>query len=324
MKSHSIFLKSVLFFLILFASSHGQESNTIDITIERDGILLQGKIYVSKLEGKFPTVILLHGFPGGEGDVLGIGKKLSEVDINVLSFNYSGTHKSEGEFNFDNSQRDIRAAFDFIRQSANITKFKIDTTRILLGGYNYGGGMAFTYAANHPEVEEVFSIAGNNHGAFFREYNRDPAMRKEFDQMFDKLKARTEVVRFGPGGTAKEIAEMMGCKVLIVHDVGVAGIHRLFEPLNHLLSNSVDVIIVAAGMEGALPTVVAGLVDVPIIGLPISSGYGYGGKGKAALMSMLQSCSLGVAVVNIDGGVSAGAIAAKIARKINNNKKEAD
>ncbi len=116
---------------------------------------------------------------------------------------------------------------------------------------------------------------------------------------------------------AKAIAEMMGCEVFMIHDVGVAGIHRLFEPLNNLLKKDVDVLIVAAGMEGALPTVVAGLVDIPVIGLPISTGYGFGGKGETALMSMLQSCALGIAVVNIDGGISAGAMAAKIAQQVN-------
>ena len=165
MKSHSIFLKSVLFFLIIFTFSNAQESTPLDITIDRDGILLQGKFYISEGTGKFHTVILLHGFPGGEGDVFGIGQKLTEIGINTLTFNYSGTHKSEGEINFDNSQKDIGAAYDFIHRSENITQFKIDTTRIILGGYSYGGGMAFTYAANHPEIKEVFSIVGNDHGA---------------------------------------------------------------------------------------------------------------------------------------------------------------
>ena len=119
---------------------------------------------------------------------------------------------------------------------------------------------------------------------------------------------------------AKAIAEMMGCEVYIINDVGVAGIHRLFEPLKQLLEKDVDVLIVAAGMEGALPTVVAGLVDIPVIGLPISTGYGLGGKGQTALMSMLQTCSLGLAVVNIDAGISAGSMAAKIAIRKNKHK----
>jgi NCAIR mutase (PurE)-related protein len=109
----------------------------------------------------------------------------------------------------------------------------------------------------------------------------------------------------------------MGCQVHTVYDVGVAGIHRLWEPLRLLLDDmQVDVIIVAAGMDGALPSVVSGLVDVPVIGLPTSVGYGMGGSGEAALLSMLQTCSPGMAVVNIDNGIGAGAIAGMIANRM--------
>jgi len=98
--------------------------------------------------------------------------------------------------------------------------------------------------------------------------------------------------------------------------VGVAGLHRLFEPLEHLLNQAqVDVIIVAAGMDGALPSVVSGLVDVPVIGLPTSVGYGLGGQGVAALLTMLQTCSPGMAVVNIDNGIGAAAMAGLIANR---------
>ncbi len=109
----------------------------------------------------------------------------------------------------------------------------------------------------------------------------------------------------------------MGCQVHTVYDVGVAGIHRLWEPLHHLLEEArVDVIIVAAGMDGALPSVVSGLVDVPVIGLPTSVGYGMGGHGEAALLSMLQTCAPGMAVVNIDNGIGAGAMAGLIANRV--------
>lgn len=112
------------------------------------------------------------------------------------------------------------------------------------------------------------------------------------------------------------IAEEMGCEVTCIYDVGVAGLHRLFEPLRDLLSKEVDAIIVAAGMDGALPSVVAGLVPVPVIGLPTSIGYGMGGKGIAALLSMLQTCAPGLSVVNIDNGVGAGITAAMIANGV--------
>lgn len=114
---------------------------------------------------------------------------------------------------------------------------------------------------------------------------------------------------------ARVVAEEMGCAVKAFYDVGAAGLHRLFEPLRALLEWDADVLVVVAGREGALPTVVGSLVDLPIVAVPTSSGYGYGGKGKTALMAMLQSCSLGIGVVNIDGGVPAGVLSAMIANR---------
>ncbi len=115
-------------------------------------------------------------------------------------------------------------------------------------------------------------------------------------------------------GEAVAMIRAMGVDALTAFDVGVAGLHRLSGPLEEMRAAAVGAMVVAAGMEGALPSVVAGLVAVPVIGLPTSSGYGFGGRGEAALMGMLQSCSPGLAVVNIDNGVGAGATAALIAR----------
>ncbi len=114
---------------------------------------------------------------------------------------------------------------------------------------------------------------------------------------------------------AVAVAREMGADVRSFHDVGVAGIHRLAAPLEELRRFDPDCLIVAAGMEGALPSVVAGLVSVPVIGLPTSTGYGLGGDGTAAILGMLQSCSPGLSVVNVDNGVGAGATAALIANR---------
>ncbi len=105
---------------------------------------------------------------------------------------------------------------------------------------------------------------------------------------------------------------MMGVSVKQVHDVGVAGIHRLFSQ-REVLENA-NVIICCAGMEGALPSVVAGLVDCPVIAVPTSVGYGASFGGIAALLAMLNSCATGVTVVNIDNGFGAGALAALMLR----------
>lgn len=115
---------------------------------------------------------------------------------------------------------------------------------------------------------------------------------------------------------ARVIAEEMGCEIIASYDIGVAGIHRLVDSLRKIIDEKVDVLIIIAGREGALPTVVAGLVDIPIIGIPTSTSYGFGKDGVSALAAMLQTCSLGLAVVNIDGGIPAGTFAALIANKI--------
>ncbi len=110
------------------------------------------------------------------------------------------------------------------------------------------------------------------------------------------------------------ISKVMGVETVRFFDVGVAGIHRLIDPLRTIAESNVAAVVVFAGMEGALPTIVASLVDVPVIGVPVPTGYGLGGDGVAALMAMLQSCAPGLSVVNIGNGVGAGAVACLIAR----------
>jgi len=105
-------------------------------------------------------------------------------------------------------------------------------------------------------------------------------------------------------------AQFLGNEVVKLYDVGVAGIHRLFSHIDEILS--ARVIIVVAGMEGALPSVVGGLADAPLIAVPTSVGYGTSFGGMTALMAMLNSCASGISVVNIDNGFGAGFLASMI------------
>ncbi|OHB97894.1 MAG: 1-(5-phosphoribosyl)-5-amino-4-imidazole-carboxylate carboxylase [Planctomycetes bacterium RIFCSPLOWO2_12_38_17] len=111
---------------------------------------------------------------------------------------------------------------------------------------------------------------------------------------------------------ARVTAEIMDNNVKVLYDVGVAGIHRLMK--NHVELMKANVIIVVAGMEGALASVVGGLVDCPVIGVPTSIGYGASFYGVAPLLSMLNSCASSVSVVNIDNGFGAGYVASLINR----------
>jgi NCAIR mutase (PurE)-related protein len=109
---------------------------------------------------------------------------------------------------------------------------------------------------------------------------------------------------------ARAVLEELGVEVVTAYDVGVAGLHRLLAALRRLERREPEIYLVVAGREGALPTVVAGLVHAPVVGLPASVGYGRGGRGEAALNAMLQSCAP-VAVVNIDAAVPAALFAAQ-------------
>ncbi len=120
------------------------------------------------------------------------------------------------------------------------------------------------------------------------------------------------------------VAREMGVAVKSFHDVGVAGIHRLAKPLKELRAFDPDCVVVAAGMEGALPSVVASLVAVPVVGLPTSTGYGLGGDGTAAILGMLQSCSPGLSVVNVDNGIGAGVAAALVANRAASHRETPD
>jgi pyridinium-3,5-biscarboxylic acid mononucleotide synthase len=113
---------------------------------------------------------------------------------------------------------------------------------------------------------------------------------------------------------ARVTAEAWNCDVALVADVGVAGLHRLLHQLPQF--KTADALVVVAGMEGALPSVVGGLVDCPVIAVPTSIGYGAHFQGVAALLGMLNSCASNVVVVNIDAGFSGGHVASLIARRM--------
>ena len=140
-----------------------------------------------------------------------------------------------------------------------------------------------------------------------------------------KLKPSKTIVPIVTAGTAdlpvaaeaKVTAQIMGQQTELICDVGVAGLHRLLGALQKL--QNANVIIVVAGMEGALASVVGGLVSCPVIAVPTSVGYGASFEGLSALLTMLNSCAAGVTVVNIDNGFSAGVTAALINRKIEQN-----
>jgi len=177
----------------------------IQIDFVSKGYKIQGKFYLAVSEPIFATVLLLPGFPGNEDDVLELGQKMSQCGINALTFNYRGTYQSEGTYSLQSTLEDISTAIEYLHQERVIRKFQIDTDKLVLGGYSYGGGMALAYSANHPEIRRIFSIAGTDHGEFAREYERNPAFADMISAEFEELKFPTGPVHFEGREAVKEL-----------------------------------------------------------------------------------------------------------------------
>ena len=161
---------------------------------------------------------------------------------------------------------------------------------------------------NDKNFREKYKTEYNSRGAVLVIKDKKFVLQKT-DYKIGILTAGTSDIRVAE--EAKTILEELGCEAIVDYDVGVAGIHRLFPSLESM--RDVSAIIVIAGMEGTLPGVVAGLVDVPVIGVPSPVGYGVGSGGKVALFTMLASCTP-VAVVNVDNGYGAAVLAYQIAK----------
>ena len=171
---------------------------------------------------------------------------------------------------------------------------------------------------DNEKYEKILSDLNNN--SLIYDYNKRAqilVIRKEIKKM--EPIAKIGIITAGTSDIniaeeARVIVEEGGCEAITSYDIGIAGIHRLFPQIAHMVKEGVRAFIVCAGMEGALPSVVAGLVDVPVIGVPTSVGYGVGEGGRVALDAMLQSCAPGIAVVNIDNGFGAAVFALTIVR----------
>lgn len=197
---------------------------------------------------------------------------------------------------------------------------RIDQIITLVREFTNKAGYSLTTRIGTEQAKEVLGALKDEFDLQHNEVGRTiVAQRRDF--RIEKTGGKIALLTAGTSDLpvaeeARVTAEVMGCEVIVSYDVGVAGIHRLLKPLESIYAEGVSAVVVVAGMEGALPTVVRGLVPIPVIGVPVSTGYGYGGKGEAALMTMLQSCAPGLTVVNIDNGFGAGATAALIANLI--------
>jgi NCAIR mutase (PurE)-related protein len=196
-------------------------------------------------------------------------------------------------------------------------KAPVDAARLTIAlAERQGQGLISRMTPEHRAA--LGQAAGAAHMSVIDHANSARVLRPEFEP--ERLDGKVALLTAGTSdlAVAEEalmVIEACGLGTRLEADLGVAGLHRFIGPLEQVLEWGADVLVVAAGMDGVLPGLVAGLIDVPVIGLPVSTGYGRGGAGEAALGTMLQSCSTGLVVVNIDNGVGAGAAAVLIAAR---------
>ena len=172
--------------LLLFLSSAGPlfcQSQPVKADIKSDGFRLDANFYPSGKDSLRPAVILLQGFPGNNSSPLGLAEKLNSAGLNVLAFNYQGSFASEGEFSFDNSISNVKAAYDFLTDPGNITVYKIDTSMIVVCGYSFGGAVALESGMYWPEIRNMIAIANADNSVSLRKTLTDPEFRKKYTDM---------------------------------------------------------------------------------------------------------------------------------------------
>jgi NCAIR mutase (PurE)-related protein len=235
------------------------------------------------------------------------GVKRSEIEVDEAIQSLRYLPFEDIEFSKIDHHRQLRKGFPevILCEGKTINQVKKISERILAAGH-----LLFATRATQEMYEAVVTLDSS---ARFNELGRTITVGAPSGELHDGILVISAGTSDIPvAEEAVETAQIMGNRVERLYDVGVAGLHRLLS--NHEKLVEASVIVVVAGMEGALPSVVGGLVDKPVIAVPTSVGYGASLGGIAALLGMLNSCAAGVTVVNIDNGFGAGYSAALINR----------
>lgn len=169
-----------VFIILLFICSTNAEP--IKIELKSKGSLLNAFFYSCTSERPAPVVVLLHGWPGNPGNPLELAPKICAGGVHVLVFNYRGTWGSEGFTSLKNSTEDIAEVVNFFKEKSTADKYSIDTSRIIVAGYSYGGGAMLVAAIHFPGIDRMISIAGADTSAFIRTLESDTQFRKNFEE----------------------------------------------------------------------------------------------------------------------------------------------
>lgn len=168
------------------------QANPVSIDLRNNGVKLDAKFYPVSKPDKVPTVILLHGFPGNQSSPLGLAEKLNSAGFNILVFNYQGSYLSEGMFSFDNCIENVGTALNFLSDQGNQQRFNIDTSKIVVCGYSFGGTIAIESGIYNDKIRNIISIANDDHSVSLKKAAADTTFRKGYTEFI----ARS----FGPEG----------------------------------------------------------------------------------------------------------------------------
>jgi len=173
----------ILFFILLSSSLLlSAQSGPVSIDLKNIGVRLDAKIYPANKNQKVSSVILLHGFPGNQTSPLGLAESLNKAGFNTLVFNYQGSYSSEGTFSFDNCIDNVGAAVDFLFDPGNQAKYNIDTSRIFICGYSFGGTVAIESAMYNSRIRNIISIANDDHSVSIKKAAADSVFRENYRQ----------------------------------------------------------------------------------------------------------------------------------------------
>jgi uncharacterized protein len=183
---------ALIFILISNSSLVFSQSNPVSIDLKSNGVKLDAKLYLTDKTNKVPSVILLHGFPGNQSSPLGLAEKLNSAGFNILVFNYQGSYMSGGDFSFDNCINNVGAAFSFLVDHGNQARFNIDTSKIVVCGYSFGGTISIESSMNNDKIRNIISIANDDHSVSLKKVAADSTYRKGYTQFIANS--------FGPEG----------------------------------------------------------------------------------------------------------------------------
>jgi len=195
-----------------------QPGEPLSVSFYSEDSKVKGVFYPAVGAGPFPAVILSHGYPGNNKDVLGLGQRFMKEGIHALAFNYRGSWRSEGLYTLRNSLRDVRSAIEYLKSPSMVERFSIDVTNIAIAGYSFGGGMALLGSLYDSSVRKVVDVAGMDLCELARQVKKDDRVREALEKTLEEGMSTTGMIRsHGVKGGIEELLETMDEYDLVKH-----------------------------------------------------------------------------------------------------------